>query len=59
MEIRVQSDEKSAFKEAAAISGIPLSAWVRERLRRAAIKDLTEAGRQISFLQRARGDANS
>ncbi|MGH6848081.1 MAG: DUF1778 domain-containing protein [Methylocella sp.] len=59
MEIRVQSDEKAAFKEAAAISGIPLSAWVRERLRRAAIKDLTEAGRQIAFLQRARGDAQS
>lgn len=52
MEIRVQSDEKAAFKEAAAISGIPLSAWVRERLRTAAIRELESAGQTAPFVKR-------
>jgi uncharacterized protein (DUF1778 family) len=52
MEIRVQSDEKAAFKEAAALAGIPLSAWVRERLRLAAIRELESAGLQIPFVRR-------
>lgn len=51
IEIRVQPDEKAAFRDAAKISGISLSSWMRERLRRAAIRDLGEAGLQIAFLQ--------
>ncbi|RNJ49141.1 hypothetical protein D1O30_05545 [Methylocystis hirsuta] len=50
IEIRVQSDEKLAFKEAAELAGLPLSAWARERLRRAAIRELEEASRPIRFL---------
>jgi uncharacterized protein (DUF1778 family) len=52
MEIRVQADEKAAFKQAAEIAGIPLSAWVRERLRRAAVKELEDASMPIAFLQK-------
>lgn len=34
--VRIDMDEKDAFKEAAEIEGIALSAWVRQYLRRAA-----------------------
>jgi hypothetical protein len=43
--------EKEAFEKAAKLSGISLSAWVRERLRRAAIVELREAGLSIPFLE--------
>jgi uncharacterized protein (DUF1778 family) len=51
LEIRVESAEKEAFKSAADLAGIPVSTWVRERLRRAAIRELEEAARPIAFLQ--------
>lgn len=51
MRLRLEASEKEAFEKAAALSGIALSAWVRERLRRAAIRELGEAGQQIAFLQ--------
>jgi hypothetical protein len=51
LEIRVESAEKEAFKDAADLAGIPVSIWVRERLRRAAIRELEEASRPIAFLR--------
>jgi hypothetical protein len=51
LEIRVTSAEKQAFRDAADFAGIPVSIWVRERLRRAAIIELEEAARPIAFLQ--------
>jgi hypothetical protein len=50
LETRVEAAEKQAFKDAADLAGIPLSAWVRERLRRAAIRELEDAARPIAFL---------
>jgi uncharacterized protein (DUF1778 family) len=52
LEIRVGGEEKQAFKDAADLSGIPISAWVRERLRRAAVKELEEASIPVAFLRR-------
>jgi len=52
IEIRVQADEKTAFKKAAEIAGIPLSAWIRERLRRAAVRELENASMPIAFLRK-------
>ena len=52
MELRLEASEKAAFREAADASGLPLSAWIRERLRRAAISDLQELGRVPKFLKR-------
>lgn len=49
--VRMTPGEKQAFKDAAELAGIPLSAWMRERLRRAARRELEEAGRRIAFLQ--------
>jgi hypothetical protein len=50
LEVRLQAAEKQAFKEAADLAGIPLSAWVRERLRSVARRELSDGGRPISFL---------
>jgi hypothetical protein len=50
LEVRLESSEKEAFKEAAELAGLALSAWVRERLRLAARKELEEAGRSAAFL---------
>ena len=49
--VRVEADEKEAFKDAARLAGIPLSSWVRERLRRVAVNELQEASRPIAFLK--------
>lgn len=51
VEFRVGVAEKMAFEEAAEMAGIGLSTWVRERLRRASIRELEEAGRIAAFLR--------
>jgi hypothetical protein len=43
LEVRLYESEKQAFQIAADLSGIPLSSWVRERLRRLATRELEEA----------------
>lgn len=49
--VRLEPDEKEAFKDAASLAGISLSSWVRERLRRVAIRELGEAARPIPFIR--------
>ena len=51
IEVRVTPSEKEGFRQAAELSGVGLSTWMRERLRRTAIRELTEAGQQVAFLQ--------
>lgn len=51
MRFRLQPEEREAFEAAADLAGVPLSAWIRERLRRAARRELEEGGQQIAFLQ--------
>ena len=48
---RRSAEAKEAFQEAAEVSGIALSAWIRERLRRTATRELEDAGREIAFLR--------
>jgi hypothetical protein len=50
LQIRLSGAEKEGFQAAADVAGIPLSSWVRERLRLAAIRDLESAGRKIPFI---------
>ena len=52
IEIRVSPDEKAAFQQTASLAGIALSAWMRERLRRSAIRELESAGLPIPFVPR-------
>jgi hypothetical protein len=54
IEIRVQPEEKAGFKEAAELAGVSLSAWMRERLRLAAIRELENAGRPVPFIRSLR-----
>ena len=51
LEVRLNPKEKKAFRDAANIAGLPLSAWVRERLRRSATRELEEARQPIAFLE--------
>jgi hypothetical protein len=53
MLVRLDPQEKAAFREAADIAGIPLSTWVRERLRRVAVRELGDAAIPVAFLNRA------
>jgi uncharacterized protein YodC (DUF2158 family) len=51
LEVRLEVSEKQAFKDAAELSGLGLSTWVRERLRQVARRELEEAGRKVAFLE--------
>ena len=51
MKLRLQPEEKQAFEQAAGIAGVALSAWVRERLRRAARAELVDAGQRVPFMK--------
>jgi hypothetical protein len=52
--LRMEEREKKGFVEASEIAGLPLAVWMRERLRRAAAKELEEAGREVPFLANRR-----
>jgi hypothetical protein len=51
LQIRLTEDEKIAFEMASEFAGIPLSSWVRERLRLACIRDLESAGQKVPFVK--------
>jgi hypothetical protein len=50
LQIRITDSEKEGFELAAALAGISLSSWVRERLRLTAIRELESAGRRVPFV---------
>ena len=52
LELRLDASEKQAFWDAANLSGMALSVWVRERLRKAARKELEDADKPVAFLER-------
>jgi uncharacterized protein (DUF1778 family) len=54
LELRLDAAEKQAFKDAAELSGMAMSVWVRERLRKVAKKELEDADRPIAFLAHAK-----
>jgi uncharacterized protein (DUF1778 family) len=56
IKLRVSPAEKAGFQQAADLAGVALSAWVRERLRSAARRELTEAGEQVPFYKRTSED---
>jgi hypothetical protein len=51
IQVRLTPSEKESFVLAADLAGIPLSSWVRERLRRVCIRELEEAAMPIPFLR--------
>jgi antitoxin component of RelBE/YafQ-DinJ toxin-antitoxin module len=54
LQVRVQEAEKRSFHAAAELAGLDLSAWVRERLRLLARKELEKAGQPVPFLNPSR-----
>lgn len=50
LEVRLTDAEKRSFLDAAEHSGLSLSSWVRERLRRTAAQELRDAGKPVAFL---------
>jgi hypothetical protein len=50
LQIRLSAAEKDGFEQAAELAGIPISSWVRERLRLSAIRELESAGRRVPFV---------
>jgi uncharacterized protein (DUF1778 family) len=51
-EMRLDTAEKEAFRDAAKMAGMSLSGWVRDRLRRIARKELEEMNRPVAFMDR-------
>lgn len=52
IEVRCEESEKQAFKAAAEAAGLPLSGWIRERLRRIAKRELEGLSMPVPFLDR-------
>lgn len=50
VQLRLDAAEKAAFQDAADLAGLGLSAWIRQRLRWAATRELQEANRPAAFL---------
>lgn len=49
--MRLSATEKAGFEQCAQLAGIALSAWIRERLRLAAIRELESAGQPVPFVK--------
>jgi hypothetical protein len=58
LDIRIGDAEKQAFRDAANLAGLDLSAWVRERLRAIARQELEAAGLPVPFMQIAASASN-
>jgi head-tail adaptor len=52
LEVRCEESEREAFRAAAEAAGLGMSAWIRERLRRAARKELEDMNLPVAFLDR-------
>jgi hypothetical protein len=52
LEIRCEEAEKIAFRAAAELAGLPLSGWIRTRLRQVAKKELENVNMPVAFLDR-------
>jgi hypothetical protein len=50
LEVRLETNEKQAFNEAAKLAGLQLSTWVRARLRVIARKELEDADLPVAFM---------
>jgi hypothetical protein len=51
IEVRCGEAEKQAFREAAGAAGLRLSGRIRERLRKAARKELEDINKRVAFLE--------
>ncbi|MDC7694817.1 hypothetical protein PQU94_11050 [Asticcacaulis sp. DXS10W] len=54
LQVRLSISEKASFEKAAAVNGLTVSAWARERLRREARTELQSSGQKVPFLEAIR-----
>lgn len=54
LKMRLTPEEKASFLAASELSGLSLSAWIRERLRRSSRIELEEAGEKVPFRKKRR-----
>jgi hypothetical protein len=52
IEMRCEDAEKEAFRAASELAGLPLSGWIRTRLRQAAKRELENVDMPVAFLDR-------
>jgi hypothetical protein len=52
IEMRLEKSEKDTFRAAADAAGLPLSGWIRQRLRRDAKKELEDLGLPVAFIEK-------
>lgn len=50
LDVRLMTAEKEAFKKAAELAGMPMSMWVRDRLRAVSRRELEAADIPVAFL---------
>jgi hypothetical protein len=50
LDMRLEEAEKQAFRDAAELAGLDLSAWIRERLRTVSRQELQAVGHPVAFL---------
>lgn len=58
LQVRLSQAERDTLNLVATGSGISVSAWVRDRLRRAAREELQSSGIKVPFLDVERGASN-
>lgn len=51
LQVRVNPDEKAEYEAAAALAGVPVSEWVRERLQLAARRALRAANEKREYVE--------
>lgn len=49
--VRLSKDEKKSFEMCAELAGIPLSSWIRERLRADSIRELRNINVKAPFIK--------
>jgi len=54
LDMRLEQAEKDGFRAAAELSGLDMSAWIRERLRSAARRELEKANQPVPFIPTGR-----
>ncbi len=56
LQVRMPQAEIAAYQEAAALSGLSVSAWVRDRLRKSARYELQSSGIKVAFIEEKKSE---
>lgn len=51
IQVRMPKSEKETYRDAARLSGISVSSWMRDRLRKTARHELQSSGKRVAFIE--------